>query len=194
MNIRQFVMAYRVDHDRLRAIIPNGYTSLRPVLRINSEIRENELYIELNTPVSTDSARGWLNIAHWNSINTDITCKENGKNVTFTAPFLTITYTGVGIEGGCPAEKDNDGCFFIDGESAALVPPEKIKAHKEFCSCEFAWRFSDGNAHGKSSGESVAVAPTQTKVIYEKRELSAVNAAAIECEQVAGAYTVSFER
>ena len=25
--------------------------------------------------------------------------------VTIRAPFLTLSYTGVGIEGGCPAEK-----------------------------------------------------------------------------------------
>ncbi len=29
-------MAYRVEQDRLRAMLPEGFTSLRPVLRINA--------------------------------------------------------------------------------------------------------------------------------------------------------------
>ncbi len=60
MEIRQFVMAYRVEHDRLRVVVPDTYTSLRPVLRINAEIRgESGLYLEFNTPV----ARGGLQTA-----------------------------------------------------------------------------------------------------------------------------------
>ena len=39
MLVEQFVMAYQVEQDRLRAILPEGYESLRPVLRINAEIR-----------------------------------------------------------------------------------------------------------------------------------------------------------
>ena len=35
MKIEQFVMAYGVEQDRLRAILPEGFASLRPVLRIN---------------------------------------------------------------------------------------------------------------------------------------------------------------
>lgn len=68
MKVQQFVVAYRVDHDRLRAIIPEGYESLRPVLRINAELRGEEnptVYLELNTPVSAFGKRGWLNVAHW---------------------------------------------------------------------------------------------------------------------------------
>ena len=30
MQIEQFVMAYGVEQDRLRAILPEGFTSLRP--------------------------------------------------------------------------------------------------------------------------------------------------------------------
>ena len=41
MKIQQFVMAYGVEHDRLRALLTPGYTSIRPVLRINAEIRED---------------------------------------------------------------------------------------------------------------------------------------------------------
>ena len=42
MKVEQFVMAYRAEQDRLRALLPKGYTSLRPVLRINAEIRTAE--------------------------------------------------------------------------------------------------------------------------------------------------------
>ena len=63
-EVEQFVMAYEAEQDRIRAILPEGYTSLRPVLRINSEIRnESVLYLEFNTPVEADGRRGWLNIA-----------------------------------------------------------------------------------------------------------------------------------
>ena len=49
MQVEQFVMAYGVEHDRLRALLPEGYTSLRPVLRINAEIRDGRrAYVEPN--------------------------------------------------------------------------------------------------------------------------------------------------
>lgn len=63
MQIEQFVMAYGVEQDRLRAILPEGFTSLRPVLRIHGEIRDGaERYLEFNTAVEKDGVRGWLNI------------------------------------------------------------------------------------------------------------------------------------
>lgn len=40
MKIEQYVMAYGVEQDRLRAILLDGFVSLRPVLRFNAEIRE----------------------------------------------------------------------------------------------------------------------------------------------------------
>ena len=103
MKVQQFVVAYRVDHDRLRAILPEGYESLRPVLRINAELRGEQdptVYLELNTPVAAFGKRGWLNVAHWETPTTDFTWNIEGKNTTFISSFLTITYTGVGIEGG----------------------------------------------------------------------------------------------
>lgn len=41
MKVQQYVMAYSVDQDRLRAILPEGFISLRPVLRINAEMRDD---------------------------------------------------------------------------------------------------------------------------------------------------------
>ena len=205
MKVEQFVMAYRAEQDRLRAMLPEGYESLRPVLRINAEIRKSEgcgiengeeemVYIEFNTPVAAFGRRGWLNIANWESQEVDISYERNGKAVIFRSPFLNITYTGVGIEGGCPAEKDNDGCFF-HGETVSFVSAERIDKNKEFCDCEFAWKFAKGNAHGISNGgKSVAAVPTEPENYYEKQEFSAETAAAIECEQILGAYVVKFKR
>lgn len=43
-------MAYGVEQDRLRALLPDGFSSLRPVLRINAEIRDGKTgYVEFNT-------------------------------------------------------------------------------------------------------------------------------------------------
>ena len=52
MKVEQFVMAYEAEQDRLRALLPEGFASLRPVLRLNGEIRNGDTaYLELNTPV-----------------------------------------------------------------------------------------------------------------------------------------------
>ncbi len=194
MKIEQFVMAYRVEQDRLRALLPEGFRSLRPVLRINAEIRqgaEETVYLEYNTPVGGHGKRGWLNIAHWESPATALRYEKKENCTTFFAPFLEISYTGVGIVGGCPAERDNDGCFFADG----FLPAEQIDANKEFCNCAFAWKFTKNDAHGISvDGKSVAAIPTEQLISYEKLPLSAENAAAIPCEQMLGSYRVAFER
>ena len=59
MKIEQFVMAYGVEQDRLRAFLPDGFSSLRPVLRINAEIRDGKSgYVEFNTAVEKDGNKG----------------------------------------------------------------------------------------------------------------------------------------
>lgn len=190
MKIEQFVMAYGVEQDRLRAILPEGFTSLRPVLRINAEIRDGETgYLECNTAVEHEGKRGWLNIAHWK----DVPFTRAGKTVRFHPDFLTITFTPVGIEGGCPAERDNDGCFFLD-EPPQLRPPEPITANKEFCDCTFAWRFAPGDAQGESTGETLPAIPTAAERVYPAKPCTIENAAAIPCTQVLGTYTVVFTR
>ena len=56
MKVQQYVMAYEAEQDRLRALLPDGFVSLRPVLRINAEIRDGAGgYVELNTPVEKDN-------------------------------------------------------------------------------------------------------------------------------------------
>ncbi|MGM9579095.1 MAG: hypothetical protein ACI3VS_06885 [Evtepia sp.] len=195
MKVEQFVMAYQAEQDRLRALLPEGYTSLRPVLRINVEIREEErVAVEFNTPVAAFGKRGWLNIAHWESPADPITWEKRGGEVTFQSPFLRITYSRTGIEGGCPAERDNDGCFF-PGNPTTFVPAESIDQNKEFCDCAFQWRFSPADAHGVSlGGASVAAAPTPPQKQYPRQPLTAQTAAAIPCQQILGAYAVCFER
>ena len=187
MQIEQYVMAYAVEQDRLRAILPDGYNSLRTVLRINAEVQNNNNgYIEFNTAVEKDGNKGWLNIAHWNSFP----FKRNGKTITFKTNFLEISFTGVGIEGSCPAEKDNAGCYFGD----ELRKPENITVNKEFCDCSFAWCFSEYDAHGISIGKTLPAIPTEIVNIYPKAPFSVENAAKIPCEQVLGTYLVKFER
>lgn len=122
MKVEQFVMAYGVEQDRLRAVLPDGFMSLRPVLRVNAEVRDERTgYVEFNTAVEKDGVRGWLNIGYWDAVP----FTREGKTVTFRTELLEIRFTGVGIEGSCPAEKDNAGCFF-PGRTEPLRAPEAI--------------------------------------------------------------------
>ena len=190
MRIEQYVMAYGVEHDRLRAILPDGYTSLRPVLRINAEVQNGDNgYVEFNTAVEKDGNRGWLNIGYWNNVPFE----RKGKTVAFKTDFIEISFTGVGIEGSCPAEKDNAGCYFIQ-DTERLRLPEIISANKEFCDCEFRWTFSRSGAHGKSIGKTLPAIPTEVVSIYPKKSFTVENAAEIPCEQVLGTYLVIFNR
>ena len=187
MKVEQFVMAYGVEQDKLRAILPDGFVSLRPVLRINAEVRDNSVgYVEFNTAVEKDGNRGWLNIGHWNHIP----FKRAGKTVTFKTEFLEISFTGVGIEGSCPAEKDNAGCYFGD----ELRKAEVVTVNKEFCDCSFAWHFSENDAHGVSIGKTLPAIPTEVVNVYPKEKFTVENAARIPCEQVLGTYLVEFDR
>ena len=190
MKIKQYVMAYGVEQDRLRAILPEGFVSLRPVFRINAEIRDNRIgYVEFNTAVEKDGTRGWLNIGFWE----DVPFERKGKKTTFKTDSLEISFTGVGVEGSCPAEKDNAGCFFL-GTSEVLRKPEAITTNKEFCDCAFQWDFNGAGTQGKSIGKTLPAFPTEIKTVYDKEDFSVVNAARIPCEQVLGTYVVIFER
>lgn len=103
---------------------------------------------------------------------------------------MTISFTGVGIEGDCPAEKDNVGCYYLKDGTFTLVPAEKITANKEFCDCEFAWRFA-GGAHGVSLGKTLPAIHEEETTHYEKAAFTVENAAVIPCTQVLGAYQVT---
>lgn len=190
MNIEQFVMAYGCEHDKIRSILPDGFVSLRPVFRINAEIRDNKNgYIEFNTAVEKDNIKGWLNIASWD----DVAFSKDGNITIFETENLKISFRKTGAIGGCPAEKDNDGCFFI-GETITLRLPETISQNKEFCDCEFDWTMDDISTHGVSDGKTLPAIPTEVKTIYPKQDFSVRNAITIGCTQVLGCYTVCFER
>lgn len=189
MKVEQFVIAYGVEQDRLRAILPEGFMSLRPVLRINAEVRDERTgYVEFNTAVEKDGVRGWLNIGYWDGVP----FTREGKTVTFRMELLEIRFTGVGIEGSCPAEKDNAGCFFL-GRTESLRAPEAIAGGKEFCDCTFRWKLADGT-HGISIGKTLPAYPTEVSVVYPKEAFTVENAARIPCQQVLGTYAVRFER
>lgn len=195
MDVEQFVMAYRVEQDRIRAMLPEGYVSLRPVLRINAEIRDDKIvYVEFNTPVEAEGRKGWLNIDFWKSTTgDDIRFSRESGTVRITAPFLEISYTGTGMAGGCPAEKDNEGTFYI-GNDTEFRPAEKIEVNKEFCDCSFAWHFHEGDACGSSEGRTLPAFAEEESNEYSRMALTAENAAAIPCRQVLGTYIVRFER
>lgn len=100
MHVEQFVMAYGVEQDRLRAILPEGFSSLRPVLRINAEIRDGKTgYLEFNTAVQKGDLRGWLNIG----FRDDVPFAREGKAIRFCADFLEIEFTGVSLGKTLPA-------------------------------------------------------------------------------------------
>lgn len=165
MHVQQFVMAYGVEQNRLRALLPEGLTSLRPVLRLNAEIRDGRsACLEFNTAVERQDFRGWCNIAHWE----DVPFTVEGESVLFHPPFLRLRFTGVGIQGGCPAEQDNDGCLFPGG-TPELRLPEPVTARKEFCDCTFAWDFGTPGAQGHSLGKTLPAIPTEPKVRYPLR-------------------------
>ncbi len=99
----------------------------------------------------------------------------------------------MGIEGSCPAEKDNDGCFFL-GDEARLRPAEQTTANKEFCDCRFRWCFAEGDAHGVSIGKTLPAHPEPVAAVYPKEALCPESAARIPCRQVLGSYVVRFSR
>ena len=156
---------------------------------INAELRDGKTgYLEFNTAVQKGELRGWLNIGFWD----DVPFTRDRKTVRFCPEFLEIEFTGVGIAGGCPAEKDNAGCFF-PGRTEPLRAPEAIASGKEFCDCTFRWKLADG-AHGVSIGKTLPAYPTEVSVVYPKEDFTVENAAKIPCQQVLGTYTVRFER
>lgn len=194
MHVEQFVMAYQIEQDRVRAMLPEGYESLRPVLRINTEIWDDQTaYVEFNAPVAYDGKRGWLNIANWTGEKDAVQFRREEKTVIITTPFFFLTYTGIGVEGGCPAQEDNDGCFFL-GEETVFRPAEEIMNNKEFCDCEFAWRFHADNAHGVSIRKTLPAFWEAVAIEYDRIPMTAENAAAIPCKQVLGTYIVKFIR
>lgn len=187
MKIQQFVMAYGAEHDRLRALLPPGYTSLRPVLRINAELWEDgSACLELNTAVEREGIRDWLNIAHWEKVPP----RRVGQDGGLHTPGADHLLHRDGHSGGLPHGKGQCGCFF-PGREPELRPAEVLTAPKEFCDRTFAWENGNG---GKSLGKALPAIPTAVERVYAPVPCTAESAAAIPCTQVLGAYTVIFDR
>ena len=190
MKIEQFVMAYGVEQDRIRALLPDGFSSLRPVLRINAEIRDGKTgYVEFNTAAEKNGVRGWLNIAFWN----DVPFEQDGKTTRFITDFLDISFTGVGIEGGCPAEKDNAGCFFPSSRGGT-APARTGRGEERILWLYVPVALCPGGAHGVSLGKTLSAYPSPQQTVYPRAPFTAQNAAQISCQQVLGSYVVRFER
>ncbi len=158
-RIRQFVMAYSADHEEIKALLPAGYRSLRPVLRINIEQIDGMFYrAEFNTPVEYDGVRGWLNLITWESgdeapdrehqgeyvsekakIQMDVFTSFDGRkafrtDVTLNGDamqetILTIIHTLADVTGGCPAEQDNQGTFNLYGTDGKATFREAEMVH-----------------------------------------------------------------
>lgn len=134
IKIKQYVMAYRADENEIKRLLPPGFESLRPVLRINVECFDGDDdwgYVEFNTPVAADGRRGWLNIASW---------LEKPK-------YMHLEFIPTGKAGGCPHEADNDGCFYWDytNGSYGFLEAEVIDSNKEYADCSLSWELPPAN-------------------------------------------------
>ena len=149
------------------------------MLRINGEIRDGaEGYLEFNTAVEKDGVRGWLNIGSWDRVP----FMRAGKTTVFRTALLEISFTGVGLAGGCPAEQDG-----------SFQAAEHVTANKEFCDCAFAWQLP-GGASGVSIGRTLPALPTEVKTVYPRQACTVEHAAVIPYDQVLGTYKVTFDR
>ena len=215
-QVTQYVTAYRVDPDRLTALLPPGYRSLRPVLRLNVEVLDQVKWlnngsltrVELVTPVEYPGKKGWLNLVTWeDDVDSvlvgreiygipkryaELTVQTQGPAFHLQAKrrgfcFLEMTFHRVGVEGGCPAEADNEGNFYprylpaIQDRTAAAVdetvftPVEAIDGKKEYCDCTFQWHQAD---------------ETQLPVGFPITQAIG----GVPCIEVLGAYAVHFAR
>ncbi|MGN0701745.1 MAG: hypothetical protein ACI4KL_00980 [Lentihominibacter sp.] len=164
MKIKQYVMAYRADHEMIKELMPKGFESTRPVLRINVECYDGDDdwgYVELNTPVSLKGRKGWLNIAAW---------LEKPE-------YMHLEFTPNGKVGGCPYETEEEGCFYWDYETGkyGFLEAEKISESKEYCQCTLSWDLPPANAF-YDDDERI------------RRFLR------LPVEEILGAYTVEFNR
>ncbi len=135
MKIKQYVMAYRADENEIKRLLPPGFESLRPVLRINVECFDGDEdwgYVEFNTPVAAEGKRGWLNISSWLE----------------KPDYMHLEFTPTGKTGGCPHEEDNDGCFYWDYNTGSygFLEAEIINENKEFADCSLTWELPPANA------------------------------------------------
>ncbi|MDO4518618.1 MAG: hypothetical protein Q4B78_05355 [Bacillota bacterium] len=164
MKVKQYVMAYRADENEIKRLLPQGFESLRPVLRINVECYDGDEdwgYIEFNTPVAAEGKRGWLNISAWLA----------------KPDYMELNFEETDAQGGCPREDDNDGCFYWDYEVGkyAFLDAEDVSGNKIYCNCDLNWELPPANEFFDD----------------DERIRSFIK---LPVEEILGAYTVEFDR
>ena len=190
MKIEQFVMAYGVEQDRIRALLPDGFSSLRPVLRINAEIRDGKTgYVEFNTAAEKTAFEAG------SILPSGMTCplSRTGKPRALSRIFWISALPASGSRAAAQQKRTTQAAFFLH-PSEELRPPEPVAVKKEFCDCTFRWRFAPGGAHGVSLGKTLPAYPSPQQTVYPRAPFTAQNAAQISCQQVLGSYVVRFER
>ena len=132
MQVEQYVMAYGIEQDRIRAIIPEGFVSLGPVLRINAEIQDNSNgYLEFNIPVEKDNA-GCYFLKETPELKKPETITENKEfcDCTFQWKFTEKDAHGVSIGKNLPAYPQEPETTYprdtFTAENAAKIPCRQV--------------------------------------------------------------------
>ena len=86
------------------------------------------------------------------------------------------------------------GRVFREENGTVFRPKEEIRSNKEFCDCEFAWHFHEGDAHGVSIRKTLPAFWEVPEHQYPHLPLTAENATAIPNKLILGTYIVRFER
>ena len=217
MRVEQYVMAYSADWDKIKKILPTGFNSLRPVLRINAELMENVdklagrsfKRVEFNTPIEYEGKKGWLNLVTWeNDCNSVIRDREiynipkmyaniqackSGKVTTITAKydefeFLNIEFTGVGKIGGCPKENDNDGTFHL--KNILQCEDGFLRENTDNTKFVEVEKIDESKEYCDCSFSWNKPEPKDYPLGYKMIE----KICEIECKEILGAYVVNFDR
>ena len=102
-------MACGVEQDRLSALLPDGFTSLHPVMRINAEIRSGSGdCLEPNMPVEFEGNKGWVIIA----FRERIPFSRSGKTVVFKPDFLEICSQAWASKVPAPPKRTTSAAIF----------------------------------------------------------------------------------
>ena len=102
-------MACGVEQDRLSALLPDGFTSLHPLMRINAEIRSSSGgCLEPNTPVEFEGNKGWVIIA----FGERIPFARSGKTVVFKPDFLEICSQAWASKVPAPPKRTTSAAIF----------------------------------------------------------------------------------
>ena len=90
----------------------------------------------------------------------DAAFETDGRVTTFRTEHLEITFTGTGIEGGCPAERDNDRCYVCEDGGVTLRSEQSV-----FCGVHAAAK------NGLDSFRAVRGAKQSAAKFFRKWEL-----------------------